>query len=47
MKFFLPKTSRPPPTARMAVCGGLIIAENSLIPNIPKFEILKINKLIN
>lgn len=36
----LPSSSRPEPTARIAVCGGFIIAENSLIPNIPKFEIL-------
>lgn len=36
----LPSSSRPEPTARIAVCGGFIMPENSLIPNIPKFEIL-------
>lgn len=36
----LPSSSCPEPTARIAVCGGFIMAENSLIPNIPKFEIL-------
>lgn len=36
----LPSSSRPEPTARIAVCGRFIMAENSLIPNIPKFEIL-------
>lgn len=37
----LPNSSRPEPTARIAVWGGFIIAENSLIPNIPRFEILQ------
>lgn len=26
----------PPPTAKIAACGGLITAENEVIPNIPK-----------
>ena len=26
------------PTAKMDACGGLIIAANSLMPNMPKFE---------
>ena len=28
----------PAPTARMHACGGLMTAENDVIPNIPKFE---------
>jgi hypothetical protein len=32
----------PDPTAMMAHCGGLIMAVNSLIPNIPKFEMVKV-----
>ena len=32
----------PFPTARMAHCGGLIIAVNSLIPNMPKLEIVNV-----
>ena len=30
-----------PPTAIMQACGGLITAENSVIPNIPRLEIVK------
>ena len=29
------------PIAIIAVCGGLMTAENSVIPNIPRLEILK------
>ena len=29
------------PTAKMHACGGLMTAVNSLIPNIPRLEILK------
>lgn len=35
-------SGRPVPTARIAVCGGFIMAENSLIPNIPRFDILDV-----
>jgi hypothetical protein len=31
----------PAPTARMAPCGGLMMAENSLMPNMPRLEIEK------
>lgn len=30
-----------PPTAIMQACGGLITAENSVMPNIPRLEIVK------
>ena len=30
-----------PPTAIMQACGGLMTAENSVIPNIPRLEIVK------
>lgn len=33
---------RPLPTAKMAHCGGFIMAVNSLIPNMPKLEIVKV-----
>ena len=36
-----PAVGVPPPTAKMQACGGLITAVNSLMPNIPKFEIVK------
>ena len=29
-----------PPTAKMAVCGGLMMAVNSLIPNMPRLDML-------
>ena len=31
----------PPPTAMMQACGGLMTAVNSLMPNMPRFEIGK------
>ena len=34
-------TGRVPPTAIIQACGGLITAENSVIPNIPRLEIVK------
>ena len=38
-----PSTSDlPQPTAKMAHCGGLMIAVNSLIPNIPRLEMVKV-----
>jgi hypothetical protein len=30
------------PTARMAACGGLMIAQKFLIPNMPRFEMVKL-----
>jgi len=38
-----PGSSCVPPTASMQACGGLITAENSFMPNIPRFEILQQN----
>ena len=32
----------PLPTARIAHCGGFIIAVNSFIPNIPRLEIVNV-----
>mmetsp|Transcript_31972 Transcript_31972/g.94043 ORF Transcript_31972/g.94043 Transcript_31972/m.94043 type:complete len:211 (+) Transcript_31972:52-684(+) len=32
----------PPPTARMAAWGGLITAENSAMPNMPRLEMQKV-----
>lgn len=40
-KCFLLSSSRPLPTASIAVCGRFIMALNCLIPNIPKLDILK------
>src|SRR6266699_443844 len=33
--------SSPAPTARIALCGGLMMAVNSLIPNMPRLEMEK------
>ena len=38
----LPKTRRLPPTAKIAHWGGLIMALNSAMPYIPRFDILKV-----
>ena len=35
------KTGRVPPTAMIQAWGGLITAENSVIPNIPRLEMVK------
>ncbi len=35
-------TCRPPPTARMAACGALIMAVNSAMPNMPRLEMVKV-----
>ena len=37
-----PISCRPLPTAKMAHCGGFMMAVNSLIPNMPKLEIVKV-----
>lgn len=37
---FAVSTGRVPPTAMIQACGGLITAENSVIPNIPRLEIV-------
>ena len=39
------RVSWEPPTARMQACGGLMTAENSVMPNIPRFEILMEKKI--
>ena len=41
------RTLRVPPTARMHACGGLMTAIKDEIPNIPRFEILRIVRQIN
>ena len=33
---------RPPPTARMAAWGALIMAVNSAMPNMPRLEMVKV-----
>jgi len=35
-------TCRPPPTAKMAACGALIMAVNSAMPNMPRLEMVKV-----
>lgn len=35
-------TCLPSPTARMAPCGGLMTALNSLMPNMPRFDTLTV-----
>ena len=35
-------TCRPPPTAKMAAWGELIMAVNSAMPNIPRLEMVKV-----
>eukprot|EP00982_Pelagococcus_subviridis_P013714 31272-Pelagococcus_subviridis.AAC.9 len=35
------------PTARIAACGGFTIAANCLIPNIPRFEIVKVPPIMS
>ena len=37
---FAVSTGRVPPTAMIQACGGLITAENSVMPNIPRLEIV-------
>ena len=37
---FAVSTARVPPTAMIQACGGLITAENSVMPNIPRLEIV-------
>lgn len=32
----------PPPTARIPTCGGLMMAVNSEMPNMPKLEMVKV-----
>ena len=35
-------TSRIPPMARMQALGGLMMAVNSAMPNMPRFEVVKV-----
>ena len=36
--FFTTARSSPAPTARIVACGGLMTAEKSLMPNMPRLE---------
>jgi hypothetical protein len=38
--YFLPKTGRLPPIAKIPHCGGLMMALNSSTPYIPRFDTL-------